>query len=318
MENKLVLRYSSISTFIKNREMYEKLYVLKEYIEPKASLTIGQACHILLLEKDKFDSKIIVGGESKHPYQKKFCELMANKEEDEYLSEKELTDICTESGYAASSSKTKWKELLEDSGIIILIKNLREERKTGVKKIVLSETEYIKIKEVVNKLENETMYLIDKDGKFFCTNTSIKELIGKSQIEKDLILEQEDLIITSKLDQIFIDKDQVHMIDYKFVNNVDIVDNKDIENYLYNIQACIYSKQLFAEYKDKLNLKDWKQIKCTYVIIEKSYPYRVRFMKFSEATMEKTEKEISKIIVEMKKCHQENNFIDINKKFSEF
>lgn len=320
---RLTFRYSSISLYIKNSELYKRIYVLGESFPSSPAQVIGQALHKKLLEEDLFFTEFIVGAETKHQFQTRFCELVAKhfKNEDEVQFDTipiiDYVDFCVKAGYARSSAVSKWKELIVDKGIQDMILFLHKEYRYGTKLTPISQTDYDLVCSIVNKIKEDKFIILNKncDG-YNEIGINIGEMIKQSLVEVPLIIDyDDDVSINSRLDQVYISQDgNIYCIDYKFVASLDGIEEKMFD-YNYNVQAYIYSLQLYEKYKDEFALKDEFDIRNIYIVVEKAYPYRVRFITFSRETLTETKEKVQKTIELMKESHKTNDFIDSSKKF---
>ncbi len=318
---KIKVRYSSLSLFMKNRELYEKVYVLGEPWVSTPAQVMGQALHKKLLEPDTFYDEFTVGAEAKHPFQQRFCELVAERLADNNeldfsgISNEEYISICEQSGYTRSSSITKWRELKQDTGIIELITSLYETYKTGVRKTPLSTADYEKVCDIVNKVSGEKFLARDNDlPGYFETSSTVSDVLGKSEVEVPIIMDYDDDIeLSSRLDQIYIDdRGACLLIDYKFVQSVDGIEEKMFD-YGYDLQAYLYSLQLYNKYRDIGNMKSEFDVRNVYIVVEKVYPYRVKWITFSRERLLAAKGRIAGAMEDLKECYRTDRFKDVNR-----
>ena len=321
MLDKLKIRYSSLTTFMKNRELYKRIYVDNIPYPSSPAQVIGQALHKKLLEEDSFYNEFVVGADTKHPNQEKFCILVAQTLSTlgscdfDFIDSDEYYNLCHAAGYVKSSARTKWVELLADEGIKTTIKMAYNEIVTGVKLVPISVSEYDKVCEIINKIKDEKFARI-KGGGFVETEFSLADMVKKSVVEESFLFDyDEDCVISSRLDQYYISKSgEIYCIDYKFLKTVDDAADKMLE-YKYDIQAYLYSLQLFNKFKGEYNLADEFDIKNLYIAVEKEYPYRIKFITFSKDRLKDSKQKVEKAIAELKKCHETGNFIDYDNRF---
>ena len=318
----LIVRASSLSLFIKNRELYKHIYVDGNHFPSSTAQNFGTACHLYLLENEKFWDEFEIASAAKHVYQATFCDLVSSAYiESEpksdistfisQISPSELEKFCIQSGYAASSSKTKWKELLADDAIIDTIRRDVQFKKTGIVKKKISADEFSLLEKIMESVKNRIFLP--------CTDVPIGDIVSESK--KDGLLEKEiymdypglnDVSIKSTVDQIYYcnKTKQVFVIDYKFVASIDGIEEKMRNDYRYDIQAAIYRTQVLHHFKEKFGIREKREINVVYVAVEKQIPFRVKHVYFSTAFLDKTDQEIGRAINQMIIAHETDIFED--------
>lgn len=340
---------SMLSLLKRSEELFYHTYIVRDMNTQSTAQMIGEANHCYLLEPEKFKENYIIGAETKHQYQTNFVDIITtdyvgwktvNTENqqysqfhtdfDAYLEHQfkdtaYMTAVAEMSGYAKSSAGTKWKELIKDEGIMSAIKTKVKCLDKGICQKSLSKSEYDGIISVCEELKKQDMPYICIDNYFNNDNIktigdTINDSIKSNMIERSFVMEiehnGEHYRIKSKVDQLIYQEhftkvipEMVIINDFKFVQSVDDIERKLIYDYGYHRQAAVYEKQL------ENVLEPGTIIKVLFTVVEKSYPYRVRYFLMSRETLDKGWQEILELLEIYTDCMSTQDFSE-KKKFN--
>ncbi len=340
---------SMLSLLKRSEELFYHTYILRNMNTQSTAQMIGEANHCYLLEPEKFKENYIIGAETKHQYQTNFVDIITT----DYIGWKELntenqqfsqfytdfdaylenqfkdttymTAVAEMSGYAKSSAGTKWKELIKDEGIMSAIRTKIKCLDKGICQKSLSKSEYDGIISVCEELKKHPMpfFTIDEfwiKGGHMSIGDCINASIQANMIERSFVMEVEHLgeyyRIKSKTDHLYYQAafedllpEMVIINDFKFVQSVDDIERKLIYDYGYHRQAAVYEKQL------ENVLEPGTIIKVLFTVVEKSYPFRVRYFLMSRETLDKGWNEILELLEIYTDCMSTQDFSE-KKKFN--